>query len=102
VAHVEPVTFEAELWRFDTTGTAWHMITLPPEVAEVVKDAADTWKPGFGSVRVEVTIGATTWRTSVFPDSKRGTFLLPVKQAVRRAERFDDGDTVTVALTPLG
>jgi hypothetical protein len=96
------VTFDAELWRYDTTGTAWHMISLSHEAAEAVRDVADTWKPGFGSVRVEVTIGATTWRTSVFPDTKRATFLLPVKQAVRRAEGFDDGDVVTVTVTPLG
>lgn len=56
---------------------------------------------GFGSVRVEATVGGTTWRTSVFPDSRGGSYVLPVKRAVREAEDLDDGDQVTVTLRPL-
>jgi len=48
----------------------------------------------FGSVRVAVTIGTTSWRTSIFPDSKTGTYLLPVKKEVRDAEKLQTGDDV--------
>ena len=53
---------------------------------------------GFGSFRVRVTVGATTWTTSIFPDSVRGTYLLPIKRAVRTAENLDMGDTTTVTV----
>ncbi|MEZ5231631.1 MAG: DUF1905 domain-containing protein [Acidimicrobiales bacterium] len=53
---------------------------------------------GFGSVRVEATIGATVWRTSVFPDRGSGCYVLPLKQAVRKAEGLLDGDPATVTL----
>ena len=33
----------------------------------------------------------------MFPDSHRGSYVLPVKKAVRHAEDLDDGDQVTVA-----
>ena len=49
---------------------------------------------GFRSVRVTATIGGTTWRTSIFPGSE--AYVLPVKRAVRTAERFEAGDTVAV------
>ena len=52
-------------------------------------------------MRVEATVGATTWRTSVFPDSHRGSYVLPIKKAVRHAEDLDDGDQVTVTLRLL-
>ena len=52
-------------------------------------------------MRVEVTVGATTWRTSVFPDTTRGAFVLPIKRAVRHAEDLDDGDDITVTLRVL-
>jgi hypothetical protein len=39
-------------------------------------------------------VGATSWRTSIFPDSKTGTYLLPVKKAVRTAERLEPGGTI--------
>ena len=53
---------------------------------------------GFGSLRVEVTIGSTTWRTSVFPDTKRGTYLLPVKKQVRTAEGLAGGSVCSIEL----
>ena len=89
--------FRAEVWLADATG-AWHFVSLPNDLADEIADAADSSKPGFGSVRVSVTVGATTWLTSIFPDSKRGTYVLPVKKAVRVAEGIELGDTVTVDL----
>jgi hypothetical protein len=49
-------------------------------------------------VRVHVRIGETVWATSVFPEKVSGSYLLPVKKAVRDREGIDDGDTVTVRL----
>ena len=39
-----------------------------------------------------------TWRTSIFPDNKRGTYLLPVKKQVRTAEGLTDGSVCSVDL----
>jgi hypothetical protein len=54
---------------------------------------------GFGSVRVRVTVGATTWNTSIFPDTKSESYVLPVKKAVRSSEGLGDGSSVDVRLT---
>lgn len=91
--------FSAELWRHDGDA-AWHFVTLPVEVAEQVREEAGEPR-GFGSVRVEVTVGGSTWRTSVFPDTKKGSFVLPVKAEVRRREDLLAGDVVEVGLTVL-
>jgi hypothetical protein len=45
-----------------------------------------------------VTIGNTTWETSIFPASKLEAYLLPLKAEVRKKEKFSAGDTVTVKL----
>jgi hypothetical protein len=47
-------------------------------------------------IPVTAQIGATGWRTSLFP--KDGRYLVPVKSGVRRAEGLDVGDIVTVRL----
>ena len=41
--------------------------------------------------------------TSIFPDGVRGSYVLPIKRAVREAEDLDVGDiaSVTVELTEL-
>lgn len=91
--------FEAELWEYDGQG-AWHFVTVPAELSEDLRADAGP-RRGFGSVRVQVTIGRSTWSTSVFP-SKDGSFLLPVKKAVRRAEDLEAGETVAVELVVDG
>ena len=47
---------------------------------------------------VGATIGGTTWRTSIFPDTASGGYVLPVKRAVRTAESVEPGDTTTVTV----
>ena len=49
---------------------------------------------------MQVTVGATTWKTSVFPGDD-GRYVLPVKKAVRVAESIDEEDPVTVLLEVL-
>lgn len=100
--HTDRVEFEAELWLWSAKeGDSWVFVTVPEDVSDEIRDTAGPPR-GFGSVRVEVTVGATTWRTSVFPNGKEpGCFALPVKKAVRRSEDLDVGDTTVVRLRAL-
>jgi hypothetical protein len=93
--------FTAELWVWDARRQdTWTFVTLPPDVSAAVEDEADAQGPraGFGSVRVEVELGPSVWRTSVFPDKASGCFVLPVKKAVRGAIGVEEGDPVEVTL----
>jgi hypothetical protein len=53
---------------------------------------------GFGSVRVRVELGSSSWETSVFPEPGASTYLLPLKAEIRRREGLQDGDVATVLL----
>ena len=89
--------FEAALWAWEAQD-AWYFVTVPADLSDEIGVRFGTRAAGFGSIRVEVTIGGTTWRTSVFPDKKRGAYVLPVKKQVRKAEGLDDGVTAKVEL----
>jgi hypothetical protein len=89
--------FTADLWRY-TGQAAWHFVTLPHDVADEIDDMTAHERRGFGSVRVRVTVGSTTWNTSIFPDTKSESFVLPVKKAVRAAEGLEDGSSVTARI----
>jgi hypothetical protein len=87
--------FTAEVWASESVGS-WAFVTVPRDVGEEI--ALLSGPPtGFGSVRVEVRVGRSTWRTSVFPDKVRG-YVLPVKKAVRRAESLEIGDPARLRL----
>ena len=94
---VESYQFEATLWVAPGNG-AWHFVSLPNHEADEILARAGSPGRGFGSVRVSVSIGGSRWDTSIFPDSKRGTYVLPIKKAVRAAEGLGEGDVVTVGL----
>ena len=79
-------TFEAELYLWKDDGS-WVFLSVPLDVSEEIVDIVPD-RRGFGSVPVGVQIGDTTWRTSVFPDTKSGCFVLPIKKAVQRAADF--------------
>ena len=56
---------------------------------------------GFGSVKVDVRIGGSAWKTSLFPRKGGDGWFLPIKKPVRLAERLIEGDKVEVELTLL-
>ena len=91
--------FEAVVRRWSGEA-AWYFATLPVDLADEIR--AQVEPVGFGSVRVIATIGGTTWWTSVFPDKQSGSYVLPVKSAVRKAERIVDDDPVTIHVAVLG
>lgn len=89
--------FRAELWKH-TGEAAWHFVTLPIDIADEIEELTASTRHGFGSRRVVVTIGATTWNTSVFPDTASKSYLLPIKKQVRTSERIHEGDLIDVTL----
>ena len=91
------LVFDAPLWRWEGNA-GWHFISLPEEIADEIEDSP-IQRGGFGSVRVHVQVGVTTWSTSLFPDTKRGTYILPMKKQVRLKEQLEEGDAVHVHLT---
>lgn len=89
------IEFRAKLWLHPGQG-GWHFVSLPKAASAEIRASAP--RTGWGSVRVIAIIGETSWRTSIFPDSKTGTYLLPVKAEVRRRERLAAGGVVRCRL----
>jgi Domain of unknown function (DUF1905) len=89
-------TFDAEPWLFHTGG--WVFASLPIDISQEIRNMGRLPKKGFGSIRVEVTIGSSTWQTSIFPDSKLGTYVLPIKKDIRKNEKVAVGESITISL----
>jgi hypothetical protein len=89
----------AKLWRYPGEKASWYFLTLPRKVADEIRlvDAGPA-RRGFGSLRVQATIGGSTWNTSIFPSTKDDSYLLPVKAQVRKAEGLQEGRMVALQL----
>jgi hypothetical protein len=90
-------TFSSKIWVYQGKA-AWFFVTLPKDDSEQIKFFNHYKHRGWGSVRVKAAIGETSWNTSLFPDSKAGAYLLPVKAEVRKRESLSAGDNVSVHL----
>lgn len=103
----EPFELTASLWRWTgaANGGDWFFVTIDGDAGEALSATAlmhrlETGRrAGWGAVKVEVSIGATCWRTSAFPSKERDGWIVPVKAAVRKAERLVEGTPFTLLLS---
>lgn len=97
MASVYRVRSKVVLWPGEQG--AWHFAYVDKKQSALIKERSKGPRRGFGGVRVQVALGKTKWETSVFPDSRSGTYLLPLKASVRRAENIAEGDEIFFTLT---
>jgi hypothetical protein len=95
------VSVKAEIWLYPANA-AWHFISVPAATSANIKKQFADYHRGWGSLPVKVKLGKTSWQTSIFWDSKRKSYLLPLKSAVRKAEGIGEGDSVNLQLTVFG
>ena len=70
---------------------------VPAEHLAELQAVARAVTYGWGVVPVEASVGGVTFTTSLFP--KDGTYLLPIKAAVRRMAGITAGDVIAVEMT---
>lgn len=93
------LSFKAKVWLYPGASAAWHFVSLPkPERDLVRKLQAGVKRRGWGTIKVTARIGKETWQTSIFPDKKSDTYLLPLKASVRKVEGIMQDDTVKIVL----
>lgn len=87
--------FSGEVW-FWKGPAPWYFVTVPEPECAAIESASAEASYGWGMIPVTARIGGTDWRTSLWP--KDGSYIVPVKASVRKAEAVDEGDVVTVLL----
>ncbi len=90
--------FKAEVWLYPGEA-AWHFVSLPKNISKQIKKEFGDMARGWGSLPVNVKIGTTKWKTSIFPDSKSNTYILPLKLEARKLEDIKSGDNVNISIT---
>jgi hypothetical protein len=89
------LTVEGEIWLWRGP-SPFHFVTVPEESTAAIRVVAPLVSYGWGMVPVRARIGDTAWTTAMFP--KDGRYVVPVKDAVRRAEELAAGDAVILEL----
>ena len=88
---------KAKVWLY--SGIAdWHFVTVPVTTSKQIKKRHGLAARGWGSLRVNVTLGKSQWKTSVFPDKKANAYVLPLKADIRAKEGVKAGKTISFSL----
>jgi hypothetical protein len=85
-----------EVWLYPGM-SGWHFVGIPKKESVEIKKVCKV-KAGFGSIPVVVTINKSKWKTSVFPDKRTETYLLPLKAEVRKKEGIFLGNIITLTI----
>ena len=89
------IEFSGEIW-FWRGPAPWYFVTVPDEECRELKAISGAVTYGWGMIPVRARIGQSRWTTSLWP--KEGSYIVPIKTTIRRAENIDEGDRVTVCL----
>jgi hypothetical protein len=90
------LTFSGDLW-FWKGPAPWHFITVPEAECAALESVSKLVSYGWGMIPVTARIGKTEWETALWP--KDGSYIVPVKAWVRKAEKLEVTGNVTVRLT---
>jgi hypothetical protein len=89
------IEFDGEIWLWKGPAP-WYFVTVPAAQGRDLQAIARSVTYGWGMIPVTVRIGNTVWKTSLWP--KDGSYIVPIKASVRKAEKLAEGDTVTLRL----
>jgi hypothetical protein len=74
----------------------WFFVAVPEQESRDINAISRLVTYGWGVIPVTVRIGKTAFTTSLIP--KDGRYLVPIKASVRKAEKLEEGNDVTIYL----
>ncbi|HYD02959.1 MAG TPA: DUF1905 domain-containing protein [Alphaproteobacteria bacterium] len=77
----------------------WFFVIVPKNIGEKIQKSAPKIN-NWGFVKVKMTLGKTSWESSIFPDKKHG-FLIAIKADIRKKENINNGDKVKIKIEPI-
>jgi hypothetical protein len=89
--------FTAKIWIYSGKG-AWHFVSLPLDMSKEIRDNLKDEEEGWGRLKVVAKIGNSQWDTAIWFDSKRMTYLLPIKAEIRKKESLETEMEILVSV----
>ncbi|WP_223266624.1 DUF1905 domain-containing protein [Luteibaculum oceani] len=89
--------FSSTLWKSSEAG-AWYFVSLPDELSKEIRTHSQWMEEGWGRLKAEASIKDVKWSTAIWFDSKKNTYLLPIKAEIRKKLNLTDGVHLDIEL----
>ncbi|MEM1337373.1 MAG: DUF1905 domain-containing protein [Bacteroidota bacterium] len=75
-------TFSTKMWKHNAPG-GWYFVSLPKSISKEIREHLKWQEEGWGRMKAIAQIQKEQWETAIWYDTKKETYLLPVKAKVR-------------------
>lgn len=89
--------FAAKPWQHQGPG-GWYFVSLPVKLSKEIRTVFKMDEEGWGRLKAIAKIGGTEWQTAIWFDSKKKTYLLPLKADIRKKEQLVVDKLVSITL----
>lgn len=89
--------FSSQVWKHSGSA-AWYFISLPEDLANEIRQNLKWQEEGWGRLKAIAKVGTSEWHTAIWFDTKRNTYILPIKAAIRTKEHIENGDVREVII----
>lgn len=76
----------------------WTIVPLPEALSKEIRDNFKLLEEGWGRMRITAKIGNSEWQTSIWFDTKQGTYFLPLKAGIRKKEKIICGQEINIVI----
>ncbi len=91
------ISVKARVWKYSGNG-GWYFVTLPTLISKKIRKKYGFFEEGWGRLTVKSQIGKTEWTTAIWFDTKKNSYLLPIKANVRKLESIEENDLLKVII----
>lgn len=89
--------FSGSIWQHSSPD-GWYFVSLPEELSGEIRENLKWMEEGWGRLKAIAKIGETHWETAIWFDTKRNTYLLPIKSDIRKKEKLSLHQELNVIL----
>lgn len=89
--------FSATPWQHASPG-GWYFVSLPQELAQEIREMLKSEEEGWGRLKATAKTSNSEWKTAIWFDTKKNTYLLPLKAEIRKKENIKVGEDIKVTV----
>ncbi len=89
---------KSQVWLYPGL-SGWHFISIPTQQGAKIREKYRHLHKGWSSLPVEISLGKTRWKTSMFWSKDAQSYILPLKAEIRRKEEIMVNDEVKYTIT---
>lgn len=92
-------SFSGKIWQYQSPKGGWYFISLPCDISKEIRENFKTQEEGWGRLKANAEIQGVKWETAIWYDSKKASYLLPIKSEIRKKAKLDLENTIEIKIS---